>query len=339
MTPAQQKEYMSTYIKNQEGGYPIKQLRSLSFEQVKEIFETTMRKVQYFVPMDSELEVQRLKRAGQEVLEEPDLVKERFSTIEPTDDKEKELWVELKRLFEPDDDDTLWKLQRYMHDPLVWRLYDTCGAHHVSSLSWIYPTQLSFNKLSKICSKGINTIQLSIAEQKSRNDLEAKQNEEKVKEHLIAEEIGKWWKEHRIGLEELLPNMVDDRVKELTKTQVLLYVAEGLILERKQNQADVAKMIADAIQQEGENLQAEITLQINNAITNHIPFQVDSSIRSSAIRPKSSFSQANESEPGPSTSGNQEQLDGFDFWTDTYATTDDELPAEKVSQELVEEMP
>ncbi|GJR44118.1 hypothetical protein Tco_0624758 [Tanacetum coccineum] len=61
-----------------------------------------------------------------------DLVKERFSTTEPTDDKEKELWVELKRLFKLDNDDTLWKLQRYMHDPLVWRLYDTCGVYHVS---------------------------------------------------------------------------------------------------------------------------------------------------------------------------------------------------------------
>ncbi|GJT60647.1 retrovirus-related pol polyprotein from transposon TNT 1-94 [Tanacetum coccineum] len=39
-------------------------------------------------------------------------LQERFSTTEPTDDKEKELWVELKRLFEPDNDDTLWKLQR-----------------------------------------------------------------------------------------------------------------------------------------------------------------------------------------------------------------------------------
>ncbi|GJW59807.1 hypothetical protein Tco_0109142 [Tanacetum coccineum] len=56
------------------------------------------------------------------------------STTEPTDDKEKELYVELKRLFEPDSDDTLWNLQRYMHDPLVWRLYDTCGVHHVSSV-------------------------------------------------------------------------------------------------------------------------------------------------------------------------------------------------------------
>nr|GEZ72432.1 hypothetical protein [Tanacetum cinerariifolium] len=48
--------------------------------------------------------------------------------------------------------------------------------------------------------------------------------------------------------------------------------------------------------------------------------------------------QVNESEPGPSTSGNQEQLDDFDFWMDSYATDDDELSTEKVSQELVEEM-
>nr|GEZ48195.1 retrovirus-related Pol polyprotein from transposon TNT 1-94 [Tanacetum cinerariifolium] len=42
-----------------------------------------------------------------------DLVKERFSTTDPTDNKEKKLWVELKRLFEPDVDDTPWKLHRW----------------------------------------------------------------------------------------------------------------------------------------------------------------------------------------------------------------------------------
>ncbi|GJZ32708.1 hypothetical protein Tco_0578144 [Tanacetum coccineum] len=55
------------------------------------------------------------------------------NSTDPTDDKERTLWVELKRLFEPDIDDILWKLQRYMHDPLTWRLYDTCGVHHVST--------------------------------------------------------------------------------------------------------------------------------------------------------------------------------------------------------------
>ncbi|GKB89129.1 hypothetical protein Tco_0961401, partial [Tanacetum coccineum] len=61
-----------------------------------------------------------------------DLVREIFSSTEPTDDKERALWVELKRLFEPDTNDLL-ELQRYMHDPLTWRLYDTCGVHHVST--------------------------------------------------------------------------------------------------------------------------------------------------------------------------------------------------------------
>ncbi|GJZ84041.1 hypothetical protein Tco_0649214 [Tanacetum coccineum] len=45
-----------------------------------------------------------------------------------------------------------------------------------------------------------------------------------------------------------------------------------------------------------------------------------------------------EGENSPSTLGNQEQLDDFDFWTNSYATDDDELPTKKVSQELVEEM-
>ncbi|GJS01776.1 hypothetical protein Tco_0318284 [Tanacetum coccineum] len=45
----------------------------------------------------------------------------------------------------------------------------------------------------------------------------------------------------------------------------------------KMSQVDVAKMIADAIHQECENLQAQISSQINNVIT--IPSRVDSSIR------------------------------------------------------------
>nr|GEZ02858.1 hypothetical protein [Tanacetum cinerariifolium] len=47
------------------------------------------------------------------------LVKEKFSTSIPNVDKEKALWVELKRLFEPNTNDVLWKLQRYMHYPIT----------------------------------------------------------------------------------------------------------------------------------------------------------------------------------------------------------------------------
>ncbi|GKC70887.1 zinc finger BED domain-containing protein RICESLEEPER 2-like protein [Tanacetum coccineum] len=49
------------------------------------------------------------------------LVKVKFTSTKPTEDKERELWVELKRLFKPDTDDELWKLQKNIHD-VTWRL-------------------------------------------------------------------------------------------------------------------------------------------------------------------------------------------------------------------------
>nr|GFB14609.1 hypothetical protein [Tanacetum cinerariifolium] len=62
------------------------------------------------------------------------LVKETLSIRHATSDKEKELWVELERLYEPDVEDQLWThTQALMHDPVKWRLYDTCGVHHVLS--------------------------------------------------------------------------------------------------------------------------------------------------------------------------------------------------------------
>ncbi|GKC00127.1 putative reverse transcriptase domain-containing protein [Tanacetum coccineum] len=142
MTPVQQKAYMSTYIKNQEGGYSIKKLKSLSFEQVKEIFETTMRRIGEVLglvqeqsdeePKADELSQEQLQqlmiivpKEGMNVealqtkvgnytevyqvfedmlnnFNKDDLVKqwslvyERFNSTELTDDKAKELWVELK---------------------------------------------------------------------------------------------------------------------------------------------------------------------------------------------------------------------------------------------------
>nr|GEY32959.1 hypothetical protein [Tanacetum cinerariifolium] len=59
------------------------------------------------------------------------LVKEKFNSTDLTYDKEREIRVELKRLFKPDTNDELWKLQKHIYD-LTWRLYDSCGVHHVS---------------------------------------------------------------------------------------------------------------------------------------------------------------------------------------------------------------
>ncbi|GKE83109.1 hypothetical protein Tco_1553109 [Tanacetum coccineum] len=53
---------------------------------------------------------------------------------------------------------------------------------------------------------------------------------------------------------------------------------------------------------------------------------------------ESSSGQVNEEERGPSTSGNQEQEDDYDFWTDSYASDDDEIPSKQVSQDIMEEV-
>ncbi|GJR53468.1 hypothetical protein Tco_1403989, partial [Tanacetum coccineum] len=53
---------------------------------------------------------------------------------------------------------------------------------------------------------------------------------------------------------------------------------------------------------------------------------------------ESSSGQVFQEEQAPSTSGNQEQNDEFDFWTDSYASDDDEMPSKQVSQEIIEEV-
>ncbi|GKC43164.1 hypothetical protein Tco_1060886 [Tanacetum coccineum] len=196
-TQAQQRTYMSNYIKNM-GGYTLHQLRGYSFDEIKTLFETTMRKVKTFVPIESEVEreVPELaagssKRDAEEELDQESSKRQKTGEssepVEEPKDKEAdelsqeklqqmmiivpdqgmnvealqtkypiidweiytegtrkywkiirvgnhaELWVELKRLFELDTDDELWKLQKHIHDNLTWKLYDSCGVHHVST--------------------------------------------------------------------------------------------------------------------------------------------------------------------------------------------------------------
>ena len=60
------------------------------------------------------------------------LVKERFNSTDPTNDKDRELWVELKILFEPNEDDVLWKFNSG-NQGLTWTLYNSCAVHHFST--------------------------------------------------------------------------------------------------------------------------------------------------------------------------------------------------------------
>ncbi|GJS71033.1 hypothetical protein Tco_0703874 [Tanacetum coccineum] len=53
---------------------------------------------------------------------------------------------------------------------------------------------------------------------------------------------------------------------------------------------------------------------------------------------ESSSRQVNENEQGPSTSGNKEQEDDYDFWTESYASDDDEIPTKQMSQDIMDEV-
>nr|GEU99542.1 putative ribonuclease H-like domain-containing protein [Tanacetum cinerariifolium] len=53
ITQAQQRTYMFSYIKHM-GIHTMQQLRRISFDEIKELFETTMKRVNTFVPMETE---------------------------------------------------------------------------------------------------------------------------------------------------------------------------------------------------------------------------------------------------------------------------------------------
>ncbi|GKF44832.1 hypothetical protein Tco_0131384, partial [Tanacetum coccineum] len=53
---------------------------------------------------------------------------------------------------------------------------------------------------------------------------------------------------------------------------------------------------------------------------------------------ESTSGQVNKEEQGLLTSSNQEQVDDYDFWTDSYASDDDEIPMKQVLQDIMEEV-
>nr|GEZ08668.1 hypothetical protein [Tanacetum cinerariifolium] len=124
----------------------------MTLEEIKEKFDPVWKQIQDFIPIGSKEESERFKRkwirleqdsakklkTSEEVPEEK--LKEMMELI-PTlnirpaaNDKENELWVELKRLNEPDVEDLLWThTQNMMHALVEWKLYDMCRVHHVIS--------------------------------------------------------------------------------------------------------------------------------------------------------------------------------------------------------------
>nr|GEU69141.1 hypothetical protein [Tanacetum cinerariifolium] len=133
--------YMSVLRSHAEEGKRFKRkglrLEHESAKKVKtseEVSEKDLNQMIHLVPVE-EVYVEALQHFDREDLNQLwALVKETLNIRQAASDKEKELWVELKRLYEPDVEGQLWThTQTLMHDPFVWRLYDSCGVHHILS--------------------------------------------------------------------------------------------------------------------------------------------------------------------------------------------------------------
>ncbi|GJS05555.1 hypothetical protein Tco_0322063 [Tanacetum coccineum] len=143
-------------------------------------------------------------------------------------------------------------------------------------------------------------IQVSLAEHKSREEQEARENvalddmvtylhSRKCSCHgisdLLADNL------HDVMMQ-TLPSLVKEKVTEQVKKevpaqvrdQVHVYLAKGLILERKTTKEETEILISKAILKERGGMQAQISSQIQNAIDNAIPSLVDASMKFEKIQ-------------------------------------------------------
>nr|GEV84277.1 hypothetical protein [Tanacetum cinerariifolium] len=139
----EQREFCMSVLRSHVG-WKTKHFRGMTLKEIKEKFIPVWKQLEDFVPMSSKeedlkgmMQLVPLEEVYVEVLQvKHPIIDWEINSEEKrepaTKDNEKELWVELKRLFEPDFEDRLWTHnQALMHDPLEWKLYDTYGIHHV----------------------------------------------------------------------------------------------------------------------------------------------------------------------------------------------------------------
>ncbi|GJS57679.1 hypothetical protein Tco_0652463 [Tanacetum coccineum] len=164
-TRAQLKNRMVTYLKHM-GKYTHYQLKSKSFEEIQKLYEREQKWINDFVPMDSEMvkdsgkkdddsrkEAKSSQKQAESIprddidinveslatkylivdwkthilTENMTLVKERYETKSPKG-YNLLLWGDLKTLFEPCEEDEVWRNQQD-YNLISYRLFDSCGVH------------------------------------------------------------------------------------------------------------------------------------------------------------------------------------------------------------------
>ncbi|GJS82144.1 hypothetical protein Tco_0748685 [Tanacetum coccineum] len=173
-----------------------------------------------------------------------------------------------------------------------------------------------------------DTLHVSLAKHKSQEEQEARENVELVNEHLESLEIEK--------MVEGPENVIDDSSIPRNDDQNI----PGTRLEPRSDKESLEVEITN-----DEELLSGVTGPIDQDDP-HDDAHLEG--ENSANRQKTSeyeahvtgesSGQVNEKEQGQSSLRNQEQIDDYDFWTESYASDDDEVPTKQVSQDIMEEV-
>nr|GEW98336.1 hypothetical protein [Tanacetum cinerariifolium] len=124
LTRKQQREFYTSVLRNQ-AGWKAKHFKGMTLEEIKEKFDSVWKQIQDFIPTSEEV------KATEEVPEEK--VKEMMQLV-----LVEEIYVEALQVKHPiidwkvhtEGQRSYWKIIRL---GVEWKLYDTCGVHHVTS--------------------------------------------------------------------------------------------------------------------------------------------------------------------------------------------------------------
>nr|GEV60924.1 hypothetical protein [Tanacetum cinerariifolium] len=146
-TQAQQRTYMSTYLKNIRG-YTLKQLKQYSFKEIKMLFDNTMESIRRFVLIEKEgqggkgsSKEESSKKVGGRFKRKTSKAREDKDKRQKKQDDPEKLTLmkyvkviydseegDMKTMFEPNGDDEVWK-NHHSQELIEWKLYYSCGVY------------------------------------------------------------------------------------------------------------------------------------------------------------------------------------------------------------------
>nr|GEU86706.1 hypothetical protein [Tanacetum cinerariifolium] len=214
-----------------------------------------------------------------------------------------------------------------------------------------------------------DTLQVSLAEHKSRQEQEDRENVALVDKNLAFEEIEKMVEgqdhvvndssipkndEHNVPDNKLEPrsdkeslevgitdvivhvNVYDGEEEEDEITDEELHRRYGYLFEHFRAKFMPRKSFVTLAHHLHEAMADSLPTMVDNHIKEKVEKQVLEQVRNQASVYVAKGD--NEQEQRLSTSGKQEQADDNDFWIDSYASDDDEIPTKKMSQDIMEEV-